>query len=48
VPRLDGESRVLWFNLPDPTHFGIYSADHRPLNVTQELRIAFHMLALAR
>jgi hypothetical protein len=37
LPRLNTESLVLWLNLPDPTHFGIYTADLRPLNVTREL-----------
>jgi hypothetical protein len=37
LPRLNTESRVLWFNLPDPTHLGIYAVDLRPLNVTREL-----------
>lgn len=31
------DSRVFWLNLSDPTHFGIYAADLRPLNVTREL-----------
>jgi hypothetical protein len=37
LPRLNTGSPVLWFNLPDPTHFGVYTADLRPVNVTREL-----------
>jgi hypothetical protein len=37
LPRLNPESRLLWLNLPAPTHVGVYAADLRPLNVTREL-----------
>lgn len=37
VPRLKAETDMMWSNLPDPTHLGVYAVDLRPLNVTQEL-----------
>lgn len=37
LPRLNPDARVMWVNLPDPTHLGVYAADLRPLNVTREL-----------